>query len=187
MGLVLQIALGIVLGFVIISYLDVILGSAVLLIGGAVALAAVGFFVFVILDNRNELFELIKNIFLLAVILVGCIFGAAAIGFVSEALPGLRRLTPSPRISLQQVLNDFASNTKSDSYIDFIVQRVRLGYLTVVLMGCVFVIAYFIGVIFETNYGGFYGVALAYLALVLLKPFAPQEVIEHENTNSQSQ
>jgi hypothetical protein len=186
MGLVLQIALGIVLGFIIISYLDVILGSAVLLIGGALALATVGFFVFVILDNKNELFELLKTIFLLVTTLIGCVFGAAAVGFASEGLPLLRRLTPSPRISLQQVLNEFASNTKSDTYIDFIVQRVRLGFLTALLMACVFVIAYFIGAIFQTNYGGFYGVAIAYFALVAFKFYGPQDVVAHENTNSQS-
>lgn len=176
MRLVLQIAFGIVLGFIIISYLDVILGSAVLLIGGALALAAVGFFVFVILDNKNELFELLKTILLLVATFIGCIFGAAAVGFASEKLPLLRRLTPSPRISLQQVVNEFASNTKSDTYIDFIVQRVRLGFLTALLMACVFVIAYFIGAIFQTNYGGFYGVALAYVVLVALKLSSPNHV-----------
>ncbi len=184
MGLVLQIALGIVLGFVIISYLDVILGSAVLLIGGAVVLAAVGFFVFVILDNKTELFELVKTIFLLAATLLGCVICAAAVGFASQELPLLRRLTPSPRISLQQVLNEFASSTKSDAYIDFIVQRVRLGFLTALLMACVFVIAYFIGAIFQTNYGGFYGVALAYIVLVAIKLSSPKHAEVIKETES---
>ena len=184
MTLIIEIALGIVLGFILLSYLDVIIGSAVVLVGGAIALGVLFFAGSYFFEHLSDVFELAKGLLLTVLVVFGSSVIAFFVGWTSQKLPGLRKLGSSDKsTTLKEVIDDFSINKKSDLYIDFLADKIRIGYLTIVILGFVYLFGLAIGMaFFQFEFGGFIGVALVYALLILLVPYAQKP---HQMTDAQ--
>jgi hypothetical protein len=184
MTLIIEIALGIVLGFILLSYLDVIIGSAVVLVGGAIALGLLFFVGSYFFEHLSDVFELAKGLLLTVLVVFGSAVVAFFVGLTSQKLPGLRKLGSSDKsTTLKEVIDDFSVNKKSDLYIDFLAEKIRIGYLTIFLVGFLFLICYVIGkAFFQSELGGFIGIAAIYALLIFLIPYAQKP---HQMTDSQ--
>ncbi len=176
MTLVIEIALGIVLGFILLSYLDVIIKSAVVLIGGAIGLGIVILALAYFYSHISDLFEILKGIFITVLVVFGSAVCAFFIGLISQKLPGLRKLgSNDDSKTLQEVIDDFSINKKSDLYLDYLAEKIRVGYLTMLVLGFLFLIFYVIGKsFFQSELGGFIGILIVYASLIILKPYAPK-------------
>lgn len=174
MTLIIEIALGIVLGFILLRYLDFIIGSAVLLVGGVITLGLLFFLGSYFFEHLSDVFGLVKGIFFLVLTVFGSAVVASVVGLISQKLPGLRKLGSSDKsTTLKEVIDDFSANKKSDLYIDFLADNIKIGYLTIVIIGFLFLIFYAIGkAFFESEIGGFIGVAVVYALLIFLIPYA---------------
>lgn len=125
--LIIEIALGIVLGVIILANLDAViaLGAIAIVIAIAIGLLvlAIGF--------SSELIEILG--FVLGVI--GMLLGVGVMGIVAEKLFNLKRfaskapLTPFPKSSHDTYL-----------YFEYIAERIGLGGVHFTLLGIVFVI-----------------------------------------------
>ena len=156
MILIIEIALGIVLGFILLRYLDVIIGSAVLLVVGAIA---IGFLIFLgtyFFEHISDLISFVVGTFFVVLIVFGTAVIAFLIGLISYKLPMIRTLAKNDKVvTLSQFINDYKLNKQLFEHSDFIAEKIRIGY-------------------FDFQFGGFIGVALIYSMLLFLKPYAPK-------------
>ncbi len=164
MTLIIEIALGIVLGFILLSYLDVIIGSAVVLVGGAIALGLLFFVGSYFFEHLSDVFELAKGLLLTVLVVFGSAVVAFFVGWTSQKLPGLRKLGSSDKsTNLKDVIDDFSINKKSDLYIDFLADKIRIGYLTILIIGFVYLFGLAIGMaFFQFEFGGYISIATIY-------------------------
>jgi len=176
MTLIIEIALGIVLGFILLRYLDVIIGSAVLLVVGAIAIGLLIFLGTYFFEHISDLISFVVATFFLVLILLGTAVVAFLIGLISYKLPMIRTLAKNDKVvTFGQFINDYKLNKQIFEHSDFIAEKIRIGYLTLLLLGLIYGVSYAIGnFFFDVQFGGFIGIALIYSMLFFLKPYAPK-------------
>jgi hypothetical protein len=177
MTLIIEIALGIVLGFIllniILSFAEVLIKSAILIFL-VVFLGAVGFFAYyslsdIVTTHLVDIKDIGLGIFYIVLAVLGFAVAAFFVGLIAERFPLLNRMSSSNLISLSHVLSQTERNTKSDIYLDYIEQRIRLGFIAALIFGMLFLLGLLVDKLtIQSDYGGFIGASTALLIIYLM-------------------
>lgn len=122
--LIIEIALGIVLGVVILNYLPEILSLGLVAVIALVAIAAIGAALYFTATNLSQIFDFIGSVILVA---AGC-YAVSILGVIVQDFPLIRKLSDKKR----RALNDIPETTKFGRYSAYIFDRFWVGVATLV-------------------------------------------------------
>lgn len=172
MLLVLQIAFGIVIAYLIITNLENIFALGLAAVGIVFAVAIVGAVLYFGYEYKFELLKIAIGLIVLPILCLLLIFFVAIFGVISEKCEFIRSLCKTSLKSYQ----DYEVEEKVFRFIEYMSDRVNLGFLTIGFSLVVFLITYLIGnLVFEFDYFGAIATPLVYAMLFLLKPINIRE------------